>query len=79
MIICYAQVILDDSYFMEKYKNKLLNRKQLVFTKPVLGSAANSGTGKTTLMVKLLPLMKLQGLRVAMIKQTHHDLHRPTR
>ena len=31
------------------------------------------GTGKTTLLVKLLPLMKLQGLRVAMIKQTHHD------
>ena len=40
---------------------------------PVLGLAAYSGTGKTTLLVKLLPLMKLQGLRVAMIKQTHHD------
>ena len=40
---------------------------------PVLGFAAYSGTGKTTLLVKLLPLMKLQGLRVAMIKQTHHD------
>ena len=45
----------------------------LVFVKPVLGFAAYSGTGKTTLLVKLLPLMKLQGLRVAMIKQTHHD------
>jgi len=43
------------------------------FDKPVLGFAAYSGTGKTTLLVKLLPLMKLQGLRVAMIKQTHHD------
>ena len=40
---------------------------------PVLGLAAYSGTGKTTLLVKLLPLMKLQGLRVALIKQTHHD------
>ena len=40
---------------------------------PVLGLAAYSGTGKTSLLVKLLPLMKLQGLRVAMIKQTHHD------
>jgi len=40
---------------------------------PVLGFAAYSGTGKTTLLVKLLPLMKLQGLSVAMIKQTHHD------
>ena len=43
------------------------------FTRPVLGFAAYSGTGKTTLLEKLLPLMKLQGLRVAMIKQTHHD------
>ncbi len=47
--------------------------KQIFFQKPVLGFAAYSGTGKTTLLVKLLPLMRLQGLRVAMIKQTHHD------
>jgi len=46
---------------------------QLTFDKPVLGFSAYSGTGKTTLLEKLLPLMKLQGLRVAMIKQTHHD------
>jgi molybdopterin-guanine dinucleotide biosynthesis protein MobB len=46
---------------------------RMVFAKPVLGFAAYSGTGKTTLLVKLLPLMKLQGLRVALIKQTHHD------
>ena len=51
----------------------MLNKKQLVFTIPVLGFAAYSGTGETTLLVNLLPLMKLQGLRVAMIKQTHHD------
>ncbi len=43
------------------------------FKVPVLGFAAYSGTGKTTLLIKLLPLMKLQGLRVAMIKQTHHN------
>jgi molybdopterin-guanine dinucleotide biosynthesis protein B len=47
--------------------------EQMLFKKPVLGFAAYSGTGKTTLLIKLLPLMKLQGLRVAMIKQTHHD------
>ncbi len=50
-----------------------LKDEPLTFSKPVLGFAAYSGTGKTTLLVKLLPLMKLQGLRVAMIKQTHHD------
>jgi len=53
---------------MGKDKNELM-----VFAKPVLGFAAYSGTGKTTLLVKLLPLMKLQGLRVAIIKQAHHD------
>ena len=47
--------------------------RQIEFEVPVLGFAAYSGTGKTTLLVKLLPLMKLQGLRIAMIKQTHHD------
>ncbi len=41
--------------------------------KPILGFAAYSGTGKTSLLVKLIPLLKLQGLRVAMIKHAHHD------
>lgn len=40
---------------------------------PVLGFAGYSGVGKTTLLVKLIPLMKLQGLRVALIKKTHHN------
>lgn len=43
------------------------------FKKPVLGFAAYSGTGKTTLLVKLLPLLKAQGMRIAMIKHAHHD------
>ena len=46
---------------------------KIVFNKPVIGFAAWSGTGKTTLLVQLLPLLKQQGLRVAMIKQTHHE------
>ncbi len=40
---------------------------------PVLGFSAYSGTGKTSLLIKLLPLLKLQGLCVAMIKHAHHD------
>jgi molybdopterin-guanine dinucleotide biosynthesis protein MobB len=43
------------------------------FKKPVLGFAAYSGTGKTTLLVKLLPMLKERGLRIAMIKHAHHD------
>lgn len=40
---------------------------------PVLGFAAYSGTGKTTLLVKLLPILNAQGLRVGMIKHAHHN------
>lgn len=40
---------------------------------PLLGFAAYSGTGKTTLLKKLLPLLKAKGLRIGMVKHTHHD------
>ena len=42
-------------------------------TAPVLGFAAYSGTGKTTLLVALIPLLRQKGLRVALIKHAHHD------
>jgi molybdopterin molybdotransferase len=40
---------------------------------PVLGFAAHSGTGKTTLLEKLIPLLVASGLRVGLIKKSHHD------
>ena len=40
---------------------------------PVLGFAAYSGTGKTTLLVKLIPLLTERSVRVALIKHAHHD------
>ncbi len=40
---------------------------------PVIGFAARSGTGKTTLLTRLLPLLSAHGLRVGMIKHSHHD------
>ncbi|MFN3880883.1 MAG: molybdopterin-guanine dinucleotide biosynthesis protein MobB [Nitrincola lacisaponensis] len=42
------------------------------FTLPVLGFAAWSGTGKTTLLKQLLPRLKQRGLRVGCIKHAHH-------
>jgi molybdopterin-guanine dinucleotide biosynthesis protein B len=39
---------------------------------PVLGFAAFSGTGKTTLLVQLLPRLRAAGLRIGMIKHAHH-------
>ncbi|MCK4951325.1 MAG: molybdopterin-guanine dinucleotide biosynthesis protein B [Gammaproteobacteria bacterium] len=43
-------------------------------TLPVLGFVAYSGTGKTTLLVKLIPVLKDKGLRVGIIKYTHHQV-----
>lgn len=40
---------------------------------PLLGFAAYSGTGKTTLLEQLLPVLSQMGIRVAMIKHSHHD------
>jgi molybdenum cofactor guanylyltransferase/molybdopterin-guanine dinucleotide biosynthesis protein MobB len=39
----------------------------------VLGFAAWSGTGKTTLLTKLIPWLRTRDLRVALIKHAHHD------
>jgi molybdopterin-guanine dinucleotide biosynthesis protein MobB len=41
--------------------------------KPVLGFAAYSGVGKTTLLKQLIPLLTAEGLRIALIKHAHHD------
>ena len=40
---------------------------------PVLGFAAYSGVGKTSLLTRLLPILKAYGLRVGVIKYSHHD------
>ena len=40
---------------------------------PLLGFVAYSGTGKTTLLKKVIPLLKDKGIRIGMIKHAHHD------
>ncbi|MBD3669971.1 MAG: molybdopterin-guanine dinucleotide biosynthesis protein B [Gammaproteobacteria bacterium] len=40
---------------------------------PVVGFAAYSGTGKTTLLEQLIPLLTSGGVRLAMIKHAHHE------
>lgn len=40
----------------------------------VLGIVGWSGSGKTTLIERLLPLLAQQGLRVSVVKQSHHDV-----
>lgn len=40
----------------------------------IMGFAGYSGSGKTTLIERLLPLCVADGLRVAVVKQSHHDV-----
>lgn len=46
---------------------------------PVLGFAAFSGTGKTTLVTQLLPILRARGYRVGVVKHAHHsfDVDKP--
>ncbi|WP_054180968.1 molybdopterin-guanine dinucleotide biosynthesis protein MobB [Trabulsiella odontotermitis] len=41
---------------------------------PLLAVAAWSGTGKTTLLKKLIPALCAAGVRPGLIKHTHHDM-----
>jgi len=45
----------------------------MTFSKPVIGFAAFSGTGKTTLLEKLIPQLTGQGIRIGMVKHAHHE------
>jgi Ni2+-binding GTPase involved in maturation of urease and hydrogenase len=45
----------------------------------VVGFAGYSGSGKTTLVEKLIPALRLRGLRVSVVKHVHHrfDIDQP--
>lgn len=40
---------------------------------PVIGFAAYSGTGKTTLLTRILPILARRNLRVGLVKHAHHE------
>jgi len=56
-----------------------LNDWSRIFQLKVFGIAGFSGSGKTTLLEKLIPEFRSRGLRVSVIKHTHHrfDLDKP--
>lgn len=41
---------------------------------PLLAISAWSGTGKTTLLKQLIPMLKARGIRCGLIKHTHHQM-----
>ncbi len=40
---------------------------------PILGFCGYSGSGKTNLLSRLIPLLKARGLRLALLKHAHHS------
>ncbi len=46
---------------------------------PVLGFAAWSGTGKTTLLTRIIPILDQRGFRLGIVKHVHHafDIDKP--
>lgn len=45
---------------------------------PVIGFAGFSGSGKTTLIEQVIPYLKQHGLRVGLLKHSHHDVEPDT-
>ena len=44
-----------------------------LWPKPILGFCAYSGTGKTTLLTQLIPILRDRGIQVGVIKHAHHN------
>ncbi len=57
----------------QKEYQKLLSQKI-----PVISFVGYSNTGKTTLIEKIISILKEQGIRIAYIKHTHHEISFPT-
>ena len=51
-----------------------MSKQLLSFPLPIIGFAAFSGTGKTTLLEKLIPILVSRGIRVGIIKASHHSV-----
>lgn len=43
------------------------------FQLPIIGLCAYSGTGKTTLLTQLIPILKQKGFRTGVVKHAHHN------
>ncbi len=49
-------------------------KTQLSSTPKLVSFVGRSNSGKTTLLTKIIPLLKKQGLSIGTIKNTHHDV-----
>jgi molybdopterin-guanine dinucleotide biosynthesis protein MobB len=71
----HSSVEVDFSDCIDAFVN--VNRRDdledLIEMPKLLGFSAWSGTGKTTLLKKLIPALRNQGVRLAVIKHAHHQ------
>ena len=70
---CHSHPAVKGNYrlthcFFSYYLNPMQNAQI-----PIVGFAAASGTGKTTLLTQLIPLLKQRGFRIGLIKHSHHN------
>jgi len=54
-------------------KQVLTNMAEITSKIPIIGFAAYSGTGKTTLLTSVIPILKQRGYRIGIIKHAHHQ------
>lgn len=48
------------------------------FPLPIIGFSGFSGSGKTTLLEKVIPQLKAKGLRIGLLKHSHHHIEMDT-
>lgn len=61
-----------DCFINFNHPEDITEHTPVEFPLPLLGFAAFSGTGKTSLLVKLIPELTARGLRLAVVKHAHH-------
>ena len=61
-----------DSFVNFNHPEDVVEQNIIPFETPILGFSAYSGTGKTTLLRQLIPVLNAKNIQVSVIKHAHH-------
>ena len=56
---------------LNKLEDEMINTNDS--TPPIIGFCAHSGTGKTTLLKQIIPILKDKGFKLGIVKHAHHN------
>ena len=56
---------------LNKLEREMINRSD--GNPPIIGFCAHSGTGKTTLLKQIIPILKDRGFKLGIVKHAHHN------